>query len=513
MAQPITWQTVTGPSLAEASRPMEAASRSFNEAFSGLDNVLKQRQAIETGNWDQTKLNNTNALLGAVQEPKTPEEFAAKEAQLRQMLTGYGAQVDPIAARAALDGRMATLQQRGLANIQYTGAVAEEADRPKRDLALSLYARGNFAGGDAVAAEVQRNKAALYEASRLGQRRVTTEGQADTTFSNNQEIFGQTKLLMPGQKTLQDLSIANQRASLENTKLERDTRRAEKDALVGTNNLVNQARLQDVNRTKIAQELAAKFRIPIDPETGNIMPSRETGQTMETVRAFEAELEKRAGPRTTPSQTIAALAKQLSGTTLPVDKQNSILEAAGRNLNDADMLAPADALKKTALEEKLKVAKEQAVKNNPWYGSELDKTKEVTEVLKTADNIKDWRASKTIPKGLEEYMTKGYNHNGTNVVIPPKVLSHLIASIGGIQKDTVGWNSTLTKLEDAMGAMLDNPNTTALRQQAASFDSTVNDSKAALIKSLKLPANSRTLATSIDDFYKKEEALSATPKK
>ena len=88
MAQPITWQTVTGPSLAEASRPMEAASSSFNDAFSGLDNILKQRQAIETGNWDQTKLNNTNALLGAVQEPKTPEEFAAKAAHLRQMLTG-----------------------------------------------------------------------------------------------------------------------------------------------------------------------------------------------------------------------------------------------------------------------------------------------------------------------------------------------------------------------------------------------------------------------------------------
>ncbi len=512
MAQPITWQTVTGPSLAEASRPMEAASRSFNEAFSGLDNVLKQRQAIETGNWDQTKLNNTNALLGAVQEPKTPEEFAAKEAQLRQMLTGYGAQVDPIAARAALDGRMATLQQRGLANIQYTGAVAEEADRPKRDLALTLYAKGDIAGGDAVAAQVQRNKAVLAEASHKWKRTGVTEGQADTTFNNNQEIFGQTKLLMPGQKTLQDLSIANQRASLENTKLERDTRRAEKDALVGTNNLVNQARLQDVNRTKIAQELAAKFRIPIDPETGNIMPSRETGQTMQTVRAFEAELEKRAGPRTTPSQTIAALAKQLSGTTLPVDKQNSILEAAGRNLNDADMLAPADGLKKAALEEKLKVAKEQLVKNNPWYGAELDKTEGITRVLKQTDGQEDFTWY-NIPKNFKEFMTEGFNHNGKKVVIPPKVLEQALAEAGGMQKNSTLYNDTLSGTEAALKRILDDPNTAKLREQAESFDGTINDSKAAFIKSLKLPANSRTLATSIDDFYKKEEALSATPKK
>ena len=72
----ITWQNINGPSLAEATRPMEAASRSFTGAFDGLANVLKQREATNAANWDQAKVNNTNALLGAVQEPKTPEEFA-----------------------------------------------------------------------------------------------------------------------------------------------------------------------------------------------------------------------------------------------------------------------------------------------------------------------------------------------------------------------------------------------------------------------------------------------------
>lgn len=220
----ITWQNINGPSLAEATRPMEAASRSFTGAFDGLANVLKQREATNAANWDQAKVNNTNALLGAVQEPKTPEEFAAKEAQLRQQLLGYGAQVDPVAARAALDNRMATLQQRGLANIQYTGAVAEEADRPKRDLALSLYAKGDIAGGDAVAAEVQRNKAALAEASHKWQRTGVTEKQTDTKFDFDQAAEAQKVLERP-------LLIDKLNSDLLTAKAQRTLSGAQADAL------------------------------------------------------------------------------------------------------------------------------------------------------------------------------------------------------------------------------------------------------------------------------------------
>ena len=129
-SNPITWQNVRGPSLAEAVRPLEAAQNGFSSMFGSFEDILKQRQATETANWDQTKQNNTNALLGAVQEAKNPEEFAAREAALRQQLMGYGAQVDATAGRNALDGRLSTLQQRATTSQQYADQQTDIAGRP-----------------------------------------------------------------------------------------------------------------------------------------------------------------------------------------------------------------------------------------------------------------------------------------------------------------------------------------------------------------------------------------------
>lgn len=126
----IRWDNVSGPSVAQAASSLGDAQKTFSGMFSGIDDILKKREAMETANWDQGKLSNTNAFLNATQEAKTPEEFAAREAMLREQLKGYGAQIDPMAARAALDGRMSTLQQRSLANQQYTDQQTEVANRP-----------------------------------------------------------------------------------------------------------------------------------------------------------------------------------------------------------------------------------------------------------------------------------------------------------------------------------------------------------------------------------------------
>ena len=126
----ITWQNINGPSVAQAAAPLGDAQKTLSGMFTGFEDILTKRAAMENANWDQTKVNNTNAFLNATQEAKTPEEFAAMEAMLREQLKGYGAQVDPMAARAALDGRTALLQQRSLANQQYTDQQVEVANRP-----------------------------------------------------------------------------------------------------------------------------------------------------------------------------------------------------------------------------------------------------------------------------------------------------------------------------------------------------------------------------------------------
>lgn len=229
----ITWQNINGPSLAEATRPMEVAQRSFENVFGGLGEVIKKREVTDAANWDQTKINNTNALLNASQEARTPEEFAAREAQLRQQLLGYGAQVDPVAVRAALDGRMATLQQRAVAGIDYQNKVTDNREAPIRDSIAALTSQGKFAEAKALLEQhTLRNEAALYDANRLGERRVVTEGQADQKF---------------------DFDVAQEADRAKMAPLERASRQASTNASNASAGAANQQVLESQSRIEISK--------------------------------------------------------------------------------------------------------------------------------------------------------------------------------------------------------------------------------------------------------------------
>lgn len=129
MAGPITWRTVNGPSLAEASRPMEYAQRSFDNAFTGLSGVLKQTEATDAANWNQVKENNTQDFLNKLYSAQGAEGFKALQdsGQLEQMLAANGAQIDRAAARSAMDGRLGTLQQRDTQAITYKNTMLDDA--------------------------------------------------------------------------------------------------------------------------------------------------------------------------------------------------------------------------------------------------------------------------------------------------------------------------------------------------------------------------------------------------
>lgn len=194
----ITWQNINTPSFDSSNRAREMAGKNFDAAFGGLEDIVKRRQALDTANYAQGGINNTNAFLNSVQEAKTPEEFAAREGMLREQLRGYGAQVDPVAARAALDGRMATLQQRGLANQQYTDAMQVVKDKPHTELIKSFIeskdynAAENMLGGLALG-----NKPALYAALNARKRRETDETQKDTKFTFDQADEARKALMAP----------------------------------------------------------------------------------------------------------------------------------------------------------------------------------------------------------------------------------------------------------------------------------------------------------------------------
>lgn len=142
---PITWRTVTGPSLADASRPLDAAARLMGNGFDAFNSVLQKQDTIDRANWQQQKENNTNEFLNQIYAANGPEGFKALQdsGQLQQMLANFGAQVDQSAARTAMDTRMGTLQAREKAAVEYGNFMTDERQRPITQQILSEAALGN----------------------------------------------------------------------------------------------------------------------------------------------------------------------------------------------------------------------------------------------------------------------------------------------------------------------------------------------------------------------------------
>lgn len=132
MSRPITWQNIATPSFADASRGLALARQGINSGFDSFNNVIKQQTDVENANWEQVKRNNTDAFMNRLLQAQGAEGFKALQdsGELQRMLAANGAQIDQAAARTAMDGRMATLQQRDLAGMQYQKAVEENAQDP-----------------------------------------------------------------------------------------------------------------------------------------------------------------------------------------------------------------------------------------------------------------------------------------------------------------------------------------------------------------------------------------------
>jgi hypothetical protein len=191
MAGPITWRTVNGPSLAEASRPLESAQRSFDSAFTGLGGLIKQQETTDSANWNQVKENNTQDFLNKLYSAQGAEGFKALQdsGQLEQMIAANGAQIDRAAARSAMDGRLSTLQNRDTQGIAYKNTMLDDAQAadvrrismltltdPKA-AAAELAAKPELRAGVQLAQGIDSRNQTLVERDR-GNTRFEWDGEA-----------------------------------------------------------------------------------------------------------------------------------------------------------------------------------------------------------------------------------------------------------------------------------------------------------------------------------------------
>jgi hypothetical protein len=149
MAEPITWRTVNGPSLAEAARPMEMAGVSINSGFDKLQNILQQREQMEIANANAKRNSNTQTFLDQLYaQYKTPEALAAAQAagDVDRLQANFNGLIDKAAVRGAADSRLATLRDQTLKGQEFGDKQQQLKDRPIVNGILTRLYKGDGEG-------------------------------------------------------------------------------------------------------------------------------------------------------------------------------------------------------------------------------------------------------------------------------------------------------------------------------------------------------------------------------
>jgi hypothetical protein len=217
---PIRWDNINGANLSEASRPLESAQRSFLGAFDTLGASLKDRQAIDDANWQNTKNNNTTAYLDQVAQFRTPEALrAAQESgQLDQLRQSFGSQVDANAIRGAADARTVALQQQAKAGAEYEHMIKDERTAPVLDRFKLAVTNGDKAAADAAQAEyIQLGGRDIAGTAAFADQRaqqVTQRGRDTTSFDNQVRQSMDTHNTAVKGLAVSDANIAQSRAAI-----------------------------------------------------------------------------------------------------------------------------------------------------------------------------------------------------------------------------------------------------------------------------------------------------------
>ncbi|TXH13310.1 MAG: hypothetical protein E6R03_11565 [Hyphomicrobiaceae bacterium] len=121
MSTPITWRNVTGPSLADAAKPLAYAQSAFSGGFDALSNALKGFQGEQEKIWKQEDAQATQDVLSKIYAADSLDKFNALKSTgvLDQAIAANGARIDRAAVNALLDGRVGTLQTRDKDNAAY----------------------------------------------------------------------------------------------------------------------------------------------------------------------------------------------------------------------------------------------------------------------------------------------------------------------------------------------------------------------------------------------------------
>lgn len=522
----ITWQNVNGPSLAEAAQPLAYAGRLFDNAFGGLKDSLKAEQDMQKANWENQKANNTAAFMAALRNPQNATEFAQQRGALQDQLSGYSAQVDQVAAGNALDARKGVLEQRDLTEQQYIDSQTAVKDRlPSAMFTTALLNAKTKAEAEAIKTGAQaafaNGSISPMAATQLLQQGVNRE-DALVTQSRASAIEADRLLNAPLQRSHLIAQTNELNARAEKERLAKLAGGNEKLGSSVVSTLLDNHIKGQQNYIKGTSAIAQEFKIPVNAQG---IPVIGDNVDPKTVEAFQTAIQKRLGLQPSASATLDTARTAIAALKLPIDQHDRLLGLLDKQLTSGATQAMTDGKRLDALKERQKVARDSELANNVW-AVDPDNAKELTKrtsVIKQGDGVTDYTFV-DIPSNLSQYMTKGfeYKNAATNkietVKIPPRVLEQAIAQAGGIDKDRPFYmpNRSLTRVEDQLTAILNDPTTQELRNRADELKSgSSNNAKGELVDALRMrpdvPAATNDVDAAIKAYWDKR-GTPASPK-
>lgn len=230
MAQPITWQNIHSPSLAEASRPLEAAQRSFSNMFDGLGAVLKDAEVRGEEGRNILRDRNADTLRDLFANAKTPEQVAAAQQQAATLRAQMGDMVRAGDVRGLDEKRLIDVRNQQKQGIEFDNLMKDERSMPHMQAFKAAAVRGDKIGMAAAEAAYNqaggRNLADLvaYADSRdwMGKERDETVNQWGRNKVSHEDHLKTTAMNRSASQA-QIAASADQRSMLKEERLAKQT--------------------------------------------------------------------------------------------------------------------------------------------------------------------------------------------------------------------------------------------------------------------------------------------------
>lgn len=460
MADPITWRNVTGPAIADASRPMAFAQDALNSGFNTLGGAINKFQTGEEALWKKQDEAATQDVLAKIYAAKTVADLNALDQSgvLTNRIAPNGAEINRTDVFKLLDGREATLQNRQKAAWEFANAELDQKEAPVVNQVKGLIAQGKLAEAEPLINSLSaRNGAAMFESLDKRQQEEIMRARGNMEFAWKGAEEAQKQQMRPLQLEAEKLRISGQKAQ---------------NALTGINLDKAKRDLADSNELRLLDDTVAAAQMKYLREKDTVgknmgLVAKSIGLPLDSAghpdfnNMTSAQIEQFDTAAANQKTVVLPKAKDfISGDTIAANQFYDSLSGSGK-FRDATLKKSRDIIRSsfdsnaasgrvgndafnyalTNAQNKVKFDEQDA---NNWYAPNSENAlRNYQKLAADVDKMFGENEREDLPhvqKYLHELATQGMvvgkDKNGKDIIVTPSVNDVL----GAVRSTYEGWN-------------------------------------------------------------------------